>query len=470
MSNTLSVYYAPWHWRQSDEDYIRRLQPAWIRIHQPTARAIHVAQLAAPNAKIMLRSWDIDDHNGDRKREMYADPIRAAQKHIAMWAAKLGELIAELANNGHNFDLTKWYMGLVNEPDPAHIAQTRDYSLEAMRLAALRGWRLGVVCSSVGNFAKPSEGDHGWAALKPLEQPIRDGGHILIVHEYWQPEGPAFVWTDHGGKQRHDAGNLAWRHHDIPLDVPILIGEAGANGYIYSRHTNEDNGGWQRYMTPEQYAAQVRDYIAACDSRVQGVCLYMTDYHSDQWQSFDTAPAHEALLAIADVRPGKVYASAKPSQPVTVHLPVVSNGAKPEQSMSNNWERCIAFVLRWEGGYANNPNDPGGETNWGITKRSYPQLDIANLTREQAIEIYRRDYWLGSGADTMPWPLCLAHFDTAVNAGVGRAAAIQREAGGDFLRYMALLLDWYTRIPNFEHFGKAWIRRRADLLLEASKA
>ncbi|WP_425526518.1 glycosyl hydrolase 108 family protein [Xanthomonas oryzae] len=50
-------------------------------------------------------------------------------------------------------------------------------------------------------------------------------------------------------------------------------------------------------------------------------------------------------------------------------------------------------MLSHEGGYVNDPRDPGGETQWGISKRAYPELNIRALTRDQAIEIYRRDYW-----------------------------------------------------------------------------
>lgn len=57
------------------------------------------------------------------------------------------------------------------------------------------------------------------------------------------------------------------------------------------------------------------------------------------------------------------------------------------------FQQAIAIVLQHEGGYINIGADPGGETKFGISKRSYPDLDIRNLTREQAIEIYRRDWW-----------------------------------------------------------------------------
>ena len=57
------------------------------------------------------------------------------------------------------------------------------------------------------------------------------------------------------------------------------------------------------------------------------------------------------------------------------------------------FEDCIDKVLEHEGGYVNDPNDLGGETNFGVSKKAYPDLDIKNLTRDEAKEIYRKDYW-----------------------------------------------------------------------------
>lgn len=59
----------------------------------------------------------------------------------------------------------------------------------------------------------------------------------------------------------------------------------------------------------------------------------------------------------------------------------------------SSFEKAIEPVLKHEGGYVDHPDDPGGETNFGISKRRYPELQIATLTREEAIEIYRRDFW-----------------------------------------------------------------------------
>ena len=64
-------------------------------------------------------------------------------------------------------------------------------------------------------------------------------------------------------------------------------------------------------------------------------------------------------------------------------------------------------------------DDPGGTTNYGISQRAYPNLDIKNLTLDQAKEIYYRDYWLRASCNTYEYPLCVILMDTVVNNGVG---------------------------------------------------
>lgn len=57
------------------------------------------------------------------------------------------------------------------------------------------------------------------------------------------------------------------------------------------------------------------------------------------------------------------------------------------------FEKALAFTLQNEGELCSVEGDAGGLTKYGISKRSYPHLDIANLTKEKAAEIYRRDFW-----------------------------------------------------------------------------
>lgn len=94
------------------------------------------------------------------------------------------------------------------------------------------------------------------------------------------------------------------------------------------------------------------------------------------------------------------------------------------------FERALAFTLRQEGGYSNNSNDPGGETNFGISKRAYPDLDIKNLTRVTAAEIYHVDYWMKATCDRMPAAVAIAHFDCAVHSGIARAGVLLQELVG----------------------------------------
>lgn len=107
------------------------------------------------------------------------------------------------------------------------------------------------------------------------------------------------------------------------------------------------------------------------------------------------------------------------------------------------WEQCYSKTLKFEGGFQKNYQDKGnwtggkigaGElrgTKYGISAASYPNVDIASLTQEQAIEIYRRDYWdalkLSSiTSNRIAWKI----FDIAVNCGRMTAAKMLQESVG----------------------------------------
>jgi len=89
------------------------------------------------------------------------------------------------------------------------------------------------------------------------------------------------------------------------------------------------------------------------------------------------------------------------------------------------FSEAIKKTLIHEGGYVNDPDDAGGETNFGISKRSYPDVDIKNLTLAGAKEIYRRDYWERLRADEITHQQVADElFDTAVNMGVRTATKL----------------------------------------------
>ena len=97
--------------------------------------------------------------------------------------------------------------------------------------------------------------------------------------------------------------------------------------------------------------------------------------------------------------------------------------------MKTTFEEIIEQVLEHEGGYVNDPHDAGGETNFGIAKRFYPDVDIKNLTKEQAKKIYHQDYWRPAKCDDVPPRLRHIYFDMCVNFGrSGAVKVLQRAA------------------------------------------
>lgn len=94
------------------------------------------------------------------------------------------------------------------------------------------------------------------------------------------------------------------------------------------------------------------------------------------------------------------------------------------------FDEAFRILIGHEGGYVNDPRDPGGETKFGISKRAYPNEDIRNLTIERARAIYYRDYWIRSGCERAPEAMRFDLFDTAVNSGLSRAVRLLQLAAG----------------------------------------
>lgn len=156
----------------------------------------------------------------------------------------------------------------------------------------------------------------------------------------------------------------------------------------------------------------------------------------------------------------------------------------------SKFELWFDNLMEDEGGYVNDPQDPGGETKWGVSKRSYPHLDIANLTREDAKGIAKSDYWDKFGYAPESTLRCMLA-DTAYNAGLDRAEKLLQhtlgvEADGQFgplsqaalterftaqgdlalaAQFAAHRLMFYTDLGTWTRYGKGWTRRVAKGLL-----
>lgn len=144
--------------------------------------------------------------------------------------------------------------------------------------------------------------------------------------------------------------------------------------------------------------------------------------------------------------------------------------------MQENMERAIDFVLEHEGGFVNHPKDPGGATNYGITKRTleayfgrpFTVQDVRNLSVDTAREIYERQYWAHFSG--LPAGLDLVAFDFGVNAGPNRAMRhvnMRRRLDGTFPPDMKAVIDNYCRtrlefyqtLRGYPIFGRGWTRR-----------
>jgi len=151
-----------------------------------------------------------------------------------------------------------------------------------------------------------------------------------------------------------------------------------------------------------------------------------------------------------------------------------------------NFDLAIERILGHEGGYVNDPNDPGGETKFGISKRSYPNVDIKNLTLDQAKAIYHRDFWSKVRGDMLYDGVAYQTLDFAVNSGIetairylqralgvaddGHFGAVSAKAAKDMsesdqiMRLNAERLDFMRKLKVWPSFGKGWAGRIAENL------
>lgn len=97
-----------------------------------------------------------------------------------------------------------------------------------------------------------------------------------------------------------------------------------------------------------------------------------------------------------------------------------------------SFEAAAALTIGFEGNgrISRDPDDPGGVTRWGIAQRWHPDVDVEKLTRGEAVEILRQEYWRPVCGFELPWPLAAVVFDHAVHSGAPDAAlALQRTVG-----------------------------------------
>jgi lysozyme family protein len=117
----------------------------------------------------------------------------------------------------------------------------------------------------------------------------------------------------------------------------------------------------------------------------------------------------------------------------------MNNLNKGEIKMDSNFEKSLQLILKFEGGYVNDPNDHGGATNKGVTQTVYDEYrkslnkssqSVKDITDEEVKDLYYKKYWIVAMCDKLPLDVDTVHFDMAVNAGPKQAAKLlQRSVG-----------------------------------------
>ena len=169
--------------------------------------------------------------------------------------------------------------------------------------------------------------------------------------------------------------------------------------------------------------------------------------------------------------------------------------------MRSNFQTCLNKVFEREGGYVNHPEDPGGMTNLGVTRRAWSdwlgrsvtEQEMRSLTREDVTPFYKQMYWDAVRADDLPSGLDLQLFDFGINAGTHRAmrklqemvgsgadgiygpntaAAIasyikERGIASAVVHYTDKREDHYRSLSTFSTFGRGWLNRNREVTEDA---
>lgn len=136
------------------------------------------------------------------------------------------------------------------------------------------------------------------------------------------------------------------------------------------------------------------------------------------------------------------------------------------------FKKALAFVLKWEGGFVDDPDDKGGTTNKGITQNTYnaylkqkglPQKSVKNITQSEVEAIYYSRYWIAAKCNTMTKQFAVLAFDTAVNMGVGRVSQFLKAAEykfpEKFISAREAKYREFAQYGNQKKFLNGWLNR-----------
>lgn len=495
-------------WMWSDKDFCRD----WV------------AALPA-DALLLARDHPLSE----QKADLWANPEGTGKRHANEWAAKV-------KGGAYHLPVARSYFLGLNEPDATSgdRAAIDRYTVAFLDTLAGHGLKGGAFNFSTGHprtIDGTPDTPPDYSVFEASHQAIVRGGHIGVLHIYGTAAMPCVpghydrlkwcLWRDvtwvvgECGIDEHVVGGGEHVGYIGPLagQLPkytdwidaLILGTNEPRIHSWQVFTYDFSHPWDTFNVREVRAAlesypwrhpQMVGAVPTNPTQPTGPYIAVPAGANVRGEPHTSAPILRRLPQGTPVQPvatnpagtwllladgGWVHrelcANVPGNLPVhgSVYVPIVAGPGQPTQP-DDAWARCLAFVLRWEGGWADNPADPGGATMKGITIGTYTRWraahgqpaptkdDLRNISDAEVEQIYREWYWQASGADKLAWPLCLAHFNLAVNGGVERARQMLDASGGDWVRYMAVTLEWYTRLETFKYFGPAWTRRCADVL------
>ena len=286
----MGVHMIPVHGRPTDEEYMKRLRPSSIKVIDPDPNYIRRCLTYIDTAGVVV----LRDHPlSEQKSDMTRDPVGTGKRHAKEWMQKFskggrfdGLLSSRVAVCGINepFVHNDAEEAIVVAYTKAFLEDCTAYGIRALALNLSVGWP-----RNLGPDMPPY-----WNGFLSLERPILEGNHFLCTHEYW--------YTDPDDSWRSDKkfGWLAQRIHACPMNVPIIIGECGMEKRVDTeRRKREGNPpwGWVGNITAKQYAEQLWRYESQLPANVFSIMPFTTDWGSHDWDSLDTAGAHNDIIA-----------------------------------------------------------------------------------------------------------------------------------------------------------------------------
>lgn len=433
-----------YEWMWGDRDFCRELLAA-----------------VSPDTFFIIRDHPLSE----QKNDMYNDPVQTGIRHGKDWVQKWKEGRVFIPKD------RCWVQG-INEPDSNTAPKAIDRYTSALIQAAaaggirIAGWVFGTGHPSTVDL--DPKGPIDWHWYEESAGLLKGFDGIASFHAYgsWNH----YPWDNHLARMQTCPYALDCVIDEFGIDEGI-IGVAGV--------------GYRGHLTPEQYTiwldqaqAGVRQRLAKSQLNLLSLEIFCYDTNSD-WKLFDIREMRSEL----ELAKWTIMAPPSNDGGTTIHIPWIPNDStdsptseEPEPQPlppDQAFERAFEFVVGVEGELSLDPNDSGNYwegnlvgTKYGISGAVWGgRYDIPNLTLEQAKSIYYDHYWLASGADDLAWPLCLLHFDAAVQHGVGQAKWFMTDQP-DPMAYMADRLDFYAGLQSFTLYGRGWIHRMASLLRE----